>query len=173
MKRILINNKSLSKDDLDYKVIRVKAFFVNSNNEVLLAHNNDTYQLIGGHLKKNESIDDCLIREIKEETGIYLRSLNTPFLNITTYDDNYFNTNKKVENSIYYYRVVSDAIPDLSNTEYDDIELQSDFNLFYVKLSDFENFIKNCMAEGTIDKNIANEMLIALDEYDYLFGGVL
>ena len=173
MKRILINNKSLSKDDLDYKVIRVKAFFVNSNNEVLLAHNNDTYQLIGGHLKKNESIDDCLIREIKEETGIYLRSLNTPFLNITTYDDNYFNTNKKVENSIYYYRVVSDAIPDLSNTEYDDIELQSDFNLFYVKLSDFENFIKNCMSEGTIDKNIANEMLIALDEYDYLFGGVL
>lgn len=173
MKRILINNKSLNKDDLDYKVIRVKAFFVNSNNELLVAHNNDTYQLIGGHLKKDESIDDCLIREIIEETGIYLRDVNTPFLNITTYDDNYFGTNKKVENSIYYYRIVSDAIPDLSNTKYDDIELQSEFKLFYIKLSDFENFINNCIAEGTINEAIAKELLIALDEYDYLFGGVI
>ena len=173
MKRILINNKSLNKDDLDYKVVRVKVFFVNSNNELLLAHNNETYQLIGGHLKKDETLDECIKREIKEETGIHLRNVSTPFLNITTYDDNYFDTNKKVENSIYYYRVVSDAIPDLSSTEYDDIELQSEFNLFYVKLSDFENFIKNCISEGTVDKNIANEMLIALDEYDYLYGGVL
>jgi len=173
MKRILINNKSLSKEELDYKVVRVKVFFVNSNNELLLAHNNDTYQLIGGHLKKDETMDECLKREIKEETGIYLRNVSTPFLNITTYDDNYFDTNKKVENSIYYYRVVSDAIPDLSKTEYDDIELQSDFNLFYVKLSEFENFINNCITEGTVDKNIAKELLIALDEYDYLFGGVL
>ena len=173
MKRILINNKSLKQEDLDYKVIRVKVFFVNSNNELLLAHNNGTYQLIGGHLKKDESIDDCLVREIKEETGIYLRNIGTPFLNITTYDDNYFDTHKKVENSIYYYRVVSDAIPDLSNTEYDDIELQSDFNLFYIKLGEFEKFINNCISEGTVDNAIANEMLIALDEYDYLFGGVL
>ena len=173
MKRILINNKSLTKEELDYKVVRVKVFFVNSNNELLLAHNNETYQLIGGHLKKDESLDDCIKREIKEETGIYLKNINTPFLNITTYDDNYFDTHKKVENSIYYYRVVSDAIPDLNNTEYDDIELQSEFNLFYVKLSDFETFINNCITEGTVDKNIANEMLIALDEYDYLFGGVL
>ena len=173
MKRILINNKSLNKEDLDYKVIRVKVFFVNSNNELLLAHNNGTYQLIGGHLKKNETIDDCLIREIREETGIYLKGTSTPFLNITTYDENYFGTGKKVENSIYYYRVVSDAIPDLNNTEYDDIELQSEFNLFYIKLSEFETFIKNCITEKNIDKTIANEMLIALDEYDYLYGGLL
>ena len=99
MKRILINNKSLSKEELDYKVVRIKVFFVNSNNELLLAHNNDTYQLIGGHLKKDETMDECLKREIKEETGIYLRNVSTPFLNITTYDDNYFDTNKKVENS--------------------------------------------------------------------------
>lgn len=173
MKRILINKHSLSKEDLDYKVIRIKAFFVNSNDEVMLAYNNNTYQLIGGHLKKDESLEDCLKREIKEETGIYLKNMSTPFLNITTYDNNYFGTGKKVENSIYYYRICSDAVPDLSNTEYDDIELQSEFNLFYVRLSEFERFINNCVVEGTIDKNIANEMLIALEEYDYLYGGLL
>ena len=173
MKRILINKRSLKKEDLDYKVVRVKVFFVNSNNEILLAHNNNTYQLLGGHLKKDESLEDCLKREVKEETGINLKGFHTPFLNITTYDHNYFDTNKQVENSIYYYRVISDAVPDLSSTAYDDIELQSEFNLFYIKLSEFENFINNCILEETIDKTIANEMLIALDEYDYLYGGVI
>ena len=84
-------------------------------------------------MEKGESHKDCLKREVREETGINLKGFHTPFLNITTYDHNYFDTNKQVENSIYYYRVISDAVPDLSSTAYDDIELQSDFNLFYIK----------------------------------------
>lgn len=170
MKQILINNSSLERENLDYKVVRVKAFFVNSNNELLIAHNNNTYQLIGGHLKKEEALEDCLKREIKEETGIYIDEINNPFLNITTYDDNYFFSNKKVENSIYYFRVVSDAIPDLNNTEYDDLEIETDFNLFYIKLDEFESFINKCIEEQTIEKTIASELLIAYEEYNLLYG---
>ncbi|MEE1342663.1 MAG: NUDIX domain-containing protein, partial [Lachnospiraceae bacterium] len=82
------------------KIEDLEKDFENSNNELLIAHNNNTYQLIGGHLKKDEPLEDCLKREIKEETGIYIDEINNPFLNITTYDDNYFFSNKKVENRV-------------------------------------------------------------------------
>lgn len=170
MNKIILNKKGLKKKDLDYKVIRVKAFFINSDDEVLLAFNNNTYQFIGGHLNKGESLEKCLIREIKEETGIYIKKVAKPFLNVITYDDNYFDTGKKVENSIYYFRVVSNALPDFDNTSYDDIELQSDFKLFYVKLNEFESFIKKCLKEGTIDKNIGKEMIYAIKSYNEIYG---
>ena len=57
MKRIFINDNYLRKDDIDFEVVRVKALLVNSKGELLLAHNNNTYQLIGGHVE----VDGILI----------------------------------------------------------------------------------------------------------------
>ena len=84
MKRIFINDYYLNKEDLDFEVIRVKAFLVNSKGELLLAHNNNTYQLIGGHKEDDETLENTLLREIKEETGIGLSHCDGPFVQITT-----------------------------------------------------------------------------------------
>ena len=56
MKRIFINDYFLKSEDLDFEVIRVKALLVNSKGELLLAHNNNTYQLIGGHKEDDETL---------------------------------------------------------------------------------------------------------------------
>ena len=122
MKQIFINESSLSEKELDFSVIRVKALIINSRKEILLAHNNGTYQFPGGHKEDNETLDDCIVREVKEETGIDINLTVGPFMQIVTYDSNYFGTNKKVCNKIYYYVICTDDVPNFEETHYDELE---------------------------------------------------
>ena len=76
MKEIIINDKNLEKEDIEQEVVRVKGLILNSQGKILIAHNNNTYQFPGGHTHEGESLDDCVIREIKEETGLSVRLID-------------------------------------------------------------------------------------------------
>ncbi len=171
MREIIINDNNLSDDDISEVVTRVKGLMINSKGKILLAHNNNTYQFPGGHLEDDEDIDKCIVREIKEETGIDVSISEEPFLCIKTYDNNYFNTGKKVLSVIYYYRFFTDALPNFNETHYDELELATEFNLFYVVFADLENFLKKNISDGMIDTSIGREMLYVVDVYHELFGG--
>ena len=171
MKKIIINDYNLKDEDMEMVVVRVKGLILNSNGKILLAHNNGTYQFPGGHQEDFESIDDCILREIKEETGISLCIQEAPFLCISTYDNDYFGTGKKVLNSIYYYRFFTDEQPNFQDTHYDELELATDFDLFYLNFDDLKNFLQKSLESGTIDSNICREMVCVVDEYHQLFGG--
>ena len=114
-------------------------------------------------------MDDCIIREIKEETGISLSVKEPPFLCITTYDDNYFNSGRRVLNSIYYYRFFTDQEPNFLETHYDELELSTDFNLFYINFKDLESFLQKNINSGDIDVKIGREMLYVTEVYRQLF----
>lgn len=172
MKEIIINEYKLTDQELDDRVVRVKGLMINSKGMILLAHNNNTYQFPGGHLEEFESRDVCIKREIKEETGIDVEILEEPFLVITTYDNNYFDSGRKVKNSIYYYRFFTDAVPNFNETHYDELELASDFNLFYIPIKTLDVFLKKSINDGSINSNIGREMLLAYDEYMKKFGGI-
>ena len=92
MKKIIINEYNLRAQDLDYEVIRVKGLIVNSQNQILMEFNNNTYQFPGGHLNENEKLEEALLREIREETGITIKELDGPFMQIVTYDKNYLSS---------------------------------------------------------------------------------
>jgi len=172
MEEIIINDNKLTDDDIERQVIRVKGLIINSKGQILLAHNNNTYQFPGGHKEDNESLDECIVREIKDETGIELTVKERPFMCITTYDSNYFNTGQKVKNTIYYYRFFCDDIPNIENTHYDELELETDFNLYYVSFANLEKFLNKCIKCGNIDGNIGREMLHVVDMYHEVYGGV-
>lgn len=172
MKRVFINDDHLDITDLDYEVIRVKGIIINNNDEVLVAHNNNTYQFPGGHQEKDEDMEEALVREIKEETGINISDFNGPFMQIVTYSKDYFHTGKNVCNKIYYYRILSNDVPNLEETNYDELESQTDFRLFYVSMSELEDFLKKSMDDSTIDASIGKEMLLVLEEYQKIYGGV-
>lgn len=169
MKKIVINDYHLLDENIDMKVVRVKALIVNSYRKILLAFNNNTYQFPGGHLEDDESIDDCIIREIKEETGISLKVEEKPFLCISTYDNDYFGTGKKVLNCIYYYHFLTDEFPNFEETHYDELELKTDFELFYVSVDGLGEFLKKGIHDGKVDPKIGKEMMYVLDVYNDIY----
>lgn len=171
MKEIIFNENNLEESSIEKTVIRVKGLIINSHGKILLAHNNNTYQFPGGHLDDNEKMDDCIIREIREETGIHVIVKEEPFLCIKTYDNDYFGTGKKVLNQIYYYRFFTDELPNYEETHFDELELATDFDLFYIEFSDLKKFLMKCIDNDKIDVNIGNEMIHVVDTYNELFGG--
>lgn len=172
MKEIIINDKYLRDNEMDFLVIRVKGLIINSLGELLIAHNNGTYQFPGGHVEENEKLNVCLQREIKEETGIDIGLDNKAFMMIKTFDDNYFNTGKKVINKIYYFIIRSDEMPNFAETHYDELESQTDFDLFYIKLDKLQDFLNESVDNGSLDKKIGREMLLVLNEYNEINGGM-
>ena len=169
MKEIVINDHQLTMDDIESKVVRVKGLILNSKGKILLAHNNNTYQFPGGHKEDDEEMDDCVVREIKEETGISVEVTERPFLCIETYDHDYFGTGKKVLNSIYYYRFFTDEVPNFNETHYDELELATDFNLFYLSFSSLKDFLMEKADSNEMDPKIAREMIHVVDIYHELF----
>ncbi len=167
MKEIIINDNQLKNEDIEMEVIRVKGLILNSKGKILLAHNNNTYQFPGGHKEDNETKDECMLREIKDETGIQLEIKEPPFLCIKTYDADYFGTGKKVLNSIYYYRFFTDEAPNFSKTHYDELELASDFNLYYISFNQLKSFLQKNINE--MDPKIAREMIHVIDVYNEVF----
>ena len=151
MRTIVINDKKLLEREIDYNVIRTKAFIVNSNNEIMLVHNNHTYQFPGGHLELGESLIDSIKREIKEELGINNMVIRNPFLEIETFDDNYFNTHSKVLNKIVYFKVETDDKPNINNLDLDLLEKNTPFNIIKIKVDDLAKFIIDERNKGNIE----------------------
>lgn len=169
MEKLFINKDNLEKKDIDEEVIRVKAILKNKNNEILLEHNNNTYQLPGGHRENDEYLETTLKREIKEETGIDIKIDNGPFMVIEQYHKNYFNSNKNRCNKIYYYSLICDKKPNYDEIALTDFEKQTDFNIIYVNKDELENFIEEKTKTNQINDMIAyemNEVLKVYNKYD-------
>ncbi len=171
MKKIIINDSNLVDEDIDYSVIRVKALVVNDQGKMILAHNNGTFQFPGGHLEEGEDLKIALEREVQEETGIKSMNIRDCFLQIVTYDDNYFDSGKHVISKIYYYKIETNEEPDFNNTTYDEIESSSPFNLYYLDDYKLTDFIKRKLKTNDIHEQIAREMLLVADAYNYIYKG--
>lgn len=162
MKYIIINKDKLKEKAIDKNPIRVKALIINSNNELLVGYSFNCYQFIGGHLEQNESIIDCLNREITEETGI---KLNLNKINPFLIKDEYYKGPPNIKSRIYYFVVKTDLKPDISKVKYTNEEVTGNFTFKYIPISKIENIIKDNMINNEPAKIIGQEMLLALREY--------
>ena len=68
------------------------AILKNDNNEILILKRNNTdlypnkWDLPGGFKEKNETFEDCVIREFKEETGLNVKVNNFETVKAQTYN---------------------------------------------------------------------------------------
>lgn len=165
MKEIIYNNDNLNENEINNYVNRAKMIVENSNEELLLAIANKNYFLIGGHVEKDESFDECIVREIKEESGVNISlEKRLPYLSIIYYCKDYpqKGLNSKYTNN--YYAIKYDLIPDLNNTSLEQGEIDDGFKLEYIpKEKVLETLYKNL--KNCTNINVINDTIKAVEEY--------
>ena len=162
MKTKIINYDHIQEEDINDRVIRVKALLMNSRKEILIAAAYTTIQFPGGHLEAGENLSEGLKREVLEETGIILNKEYEPFFCLKYFLKDYpvKGNNRSIE--IYYYYIFTDEPYNLENVRLDDQERDGDFTLNYVKLKDLKKYLKKHPGNLEINKIVTNEMLQAV-----------
>lgn len=165
MKKIFYNEDNLNDKDINNSVKRAKMLIINSNNEILLGYGHNTYQIIGGHVEENESYDECVVREVEEETGIVIPfEERVPFFQIMYYCKDYPNEGLNSEYIINYYSINSDLKPDLEHINLTDNEKEGLFEFRYISLDKVIDELKNNL-EICKNKNTVNDTIKAMEVY--------
>ena len=166
MKEIIYNYDHLNDEDITEIVIRMKALIINNKN-ILLGNENDIYQFPGGHLEDKETFEECLKREVLEETGILLcdSEIKRPFMKVTFMNKDWPEVGKNRKAEIYYYLIETDKKPDMSKVNYTEHEKKGNFKVESVPLNESINIIENNISKNEKNKVIAPDMIMAIKEY--------
>ena len=119
MKELIYNNDNLFDSEINEIVIRMKVLLIRNNN-MILGYERGIYQFPGGHLEENESFNDCIKREIIEETGIEIldKDIGEPIYKIVSLNRNHPDIGRNRRSEIYYYVINTNKDIDLRKTNY-------------------------------------------------------
>ena len=166
MREIIHNNGNLREEEVTETVIRAKALIINNDN-ILIANENSLFEFPGGHLDEGETLDECLKREIMEETGIELDDseikgiiLKTIFMNRDWPEKG---KNRRAE--IYYYVVETNKYVDMSKVTLTENEKKNNLKIESFPLKDYIDIIKNNIPNNNRNEILSPDMIIAIEEY--------
>ncbi len=166
MKTKIYNYDNLEEKDINDTIKRVKIILINSKDEALLVFSNNSYHFVGGHVEKNETLEEAIKREIKEETGIIIpNSKMIPFYKIVQICKDYPEVGINNSYEYYYYEIKTDEKPNLDFANLTENEKNGNFELKYIKLSELEQILKDSISLNKRNKTIVGEMLEALAVY--------
>ena len=165
MKEIIYNYDNLNENEVNRYVKRAKMIVENSKGELLVVYSHNNYYLIGGHVEENESFDECVVREIKEEAGVDIPyKERKPFLTIRYLNRNYPLENINTESIANYYSIKYDLVPNLSKVNLTEEELDGGFQLKYIPKKDILNVLYNSLKTCT-KVNVVKDTIDAVEEY--------
>lgn len=166
MKETIYNYDYLTETDITETVIRIKALIINDN-KILIGNENNVFQFPGGHLEEDETFNECLKREVLEETGIEIEDneIDRPFMKVTFMNKNWPEVGKNRKAEIYYYIIKTNKNPDLSKTNYTENELKNNYKIEVFDIDKAVEKIKQNIPNNEKNKVISPDMISAIDEY--------
>lgn len=165
MKEITYNYDCLKEEEINRVVIRLKAVIVNSNNEILLCYSSNNYHLPGGHLEEGETLEEGLVREIEEETGVKIeKKERMPFLSIKYMNKDYPSVGINTKSIANYYEVNYNLIPNLDNINLTEEEKEGNFELRYISKEVVLDILNECLNTCT-RKAVVKDTIEAIKEY--------
>lgn len=142
--QVIHNEDNLTLNDANKVTLRAKLIVENNNDEILICHMGVKYFLIGGHIDNDESDEQCLTREVAEESGVTLNFSNILPIASSNYinkdypkngDITYTNTN--------YYAIKYDLVPNIEMQNLTEEEKKENFKLMYIPKNKVINFLEN------------------------------
>ena len=144
IKNITINEDSLCIYDIREFSSKVRGILV-KDNKLLVANYGGVYLLPGGTIEKNESKEDAIIRELKEETGINYRNIDLEqILTLVYYQKDYPTKSNYLVNRLlvtHYYIGEYQGI-DNNHTNRTDKEIRDGFSLRMIDINNLDTLIK-------------------------------
>lgn len=170
MKEVVYNYDNLKESDINEVVIRIKVLLINDKN-ILLGNADNIYQFPGGHLENDETFEECLKREILEETGIEILNdeINKPFMKVSYLNKNHPQVGNNRKSEIYYYFIKTNKAPNLNKVNYTESEKEGNFKLELVPLSEVIYVLEKNMYKNEKNKYISPDMITAIIEYKNRF----
>ena len=132
--QVIHNEDNLTLNDANRVTRRAKLIVENKSDEILICHMGVKHFLIGGHIDNDESDEQCLTREVAEESGVTLNFSNILPIASSNYinkdypkngDITYTNTN--------YYAIKYDLVP---NIEMQNLTKEEKKENFYFSIFD-------------------------------------
>ena len=142
--QVIHNEDNLTLNDANKVTLRAKLIVENNNDEILICQMGVKYFLIGGHIDNDESDEQCLTREVAEESGVILDFSNILPIASSNYinkdypqngDFTYTNTN--------YYAIKYDLVPNIEMQNLTEEEKKENFKLMYIPKNEVINFLEN------------------------------
>ena len=142
--QVIHNEDNLTLNDPNKVTLRAKLIVENNNDEILICHMGVKYFLIGGHIDNDESDEQCLTREVAEESRVTLDFSNILPIASSNYinkdypkngDITYTNTN--------YYAIKYDLVPNIEMQNLTEEEKKENFKLMYIPKNEVINFLEN------------------------------
>lgn len=167
MKKILYNPDKLSEKDITETVIRTKALIINKE-YIYLANEGTVYHFPGGHLEQNETLQECLKREVLEETGIELEEndIKEPFLKIIYQNKDWPLKGKNRKSEIYYYAIETQKEFDITKTKYTEHEKEECFTIEKVPLNKSIQILEENIPKNQKNEVIVPDMITAIKELE-------
>ena len=167
MKEILYNPDKLKEKDITETVIRTKALIINKG-YIYLAKEGTVYHFPGGHLEQNETLQECLKREVLEETGIELEENNIkePFLKIIYQNKDWPLKGKNRKCEIYYYEIETQKAFDITKTKYTEHEKEKCFTIKKVPLNKSIQILEENITKNQKNEVIVPDMITAIKELE-------
>jgi len=150
---MLFDIELFHRNDIDISIkhknrIAVRAVIINGNS-ITMAYlkKNNEYKFPGGGVNQNETMEEALKREIKEEIGASLKLIKRKLGIVTEYDKQDEDKNEYFRMESHYYEVEIDS--EIREQELDEYEKELEYVMKVVNIEDALNTNRNTMNEVT------------------------
>lgn len=142
--QVIHNEDNLTLNDANKVTLRAKLIVENNNDEILICHMGVKYFLIGGHIDNDESDEQCLTREVAEESGVTLDFSNILPIASSNYINNDYPKNGDITyTNTNYYAIKYDLVPNIEMQNLTEEEKKENFKLMYIPKNEVINFLEN------------------------------
>lgn len=169
MKQFIYNNDKLVESDITDVVIRMKVLLINGD-KIMLGYERGIYQFPGGHLEADETFNECIKREILEETGIEIidEDIKEPIYKIVYLNKDYPEIGKNRKSEIYYYVIKTNKHFDVRKTNYTENELSGNFKIEEISIDSVIKKLRDNIYMNEKNKVITPDMIMVIEEYNKL-----
>jgi len=168
MKKLIINQDHLTKEEINKIVRKVRAIIFNEDGKIIISKYAGIYMLPGGKVDLNELEAESLVREIREETGIDINPSEVePLVKIKTYARNYPERNGNITNRLMettYYVINTPKNIKEENTNLTDSERNNNFRLLFWDINDID-ILLNEYSDNVRKQYFNNELRMVLENF--------